>query len=164
MIEGFTSNFVFTYSVKFALWFACAVGALELLLIIIVWCFLIRAHDNSIYVAGCHLATTGFRKFSYAELKKATNNSSQEMVEVPEESWKGHTAATIKRPIDANKGQVEFLAEVNTIGKLNNLKLHRNVGLHRLLVYDMDLCQKAFLAKHLIGERDLKLQWQQQEA
>ncbi|XVF36346.1 hypothetical protein REPUB_Repub19eG0050600 [Reevesia pubescens] len=129
-------------SLRFALWAASAVGGLEVLTILLVWCFLLRTHDNSSPV-GYLVATTGFKKFTYAELKKATNSFSEEIGRgaggiVYKATMSDGRVAAIKRLIDANQGEAEFLAEVNTIGKLN----HMNViemwgycvdGKHRLL-------------------------------
>ncbi|KAK8492561.1 hypothetical protein V6N13_054032 [Hibiscus sabdariffa] len=49
--------------------------------------------------------------------------------------------AAIKRLVDAYQGEAEFLAEVNTIGKLNHMNLttmwgYCAEGKHRLLVYE----------------------------
>ncbi|XWS21247.1 hypothetical protein CRYUN_Cryun30bG0039100 [Craigia yunnanensis] len=133
-------------SLKFALRAACAVGGLEFLTIFLVWCFLIRTHDNSSPKAGYLLATTGFRKFTYAELKKATNSFSEEIGRgaggiVFKATLSDGRVAAIKGLIDANQGEAEFLAEVNTIGKLNHMNLidmwgYCAEGKHRLLVYE----------------------------
>ncbi|XVF39864.1 hypothetical protein PTKIN_Ptkin01aG0066900 [Pterospermum kingtungense] len=133
-------------SSKFVLWTACAVGGLEFVTICLVWCFLIRTHDNSRLKTGYHLATTGFRKFTYAELKKATNSFSEEIgrgaggIVYKATLSDGRVAAIKRLNIDANKGEAEFLAEVNTIGKLNHMNLiemwgYCAEGNHRLLVY-----------------------------
>ncbi|XWS24170.1 hypothetical protein CRYUN_Cryun28dG0077700 [Craigia yunnanensis] len=133
-------------SLKFALWAACAIGGLEFLTICLVWCFLVRTHDNSSPKAGYLLATTGFRKFTYAELKKAANSFSEEIGRggggiVYKATLSDGRVAAIKRLIDANQGEAEFLAEVNTIGKLNHMNLidmwgYCAEGKHRLLVYE----------------------------
>ncbi|XP_022768707.1 putative receptor protein kinase ZmPK1 [Durio zibethinus] len=133
-------------SLKSALWAACAVGALEFLTIFLVWCFLIRTRDNSSPTLGYLLATTGFRKFTYAEMKKATNSFSEEIGRgaggiVYKATLSDGRVAAIKRLIDSNQGEAEFLAEVNTIGKLNHMNLIEMWGYcaerkHRLLVYE----------------------------
>ncbi|XWS24172.1 hypothetical protein CRYUN_Cryun28dG0077900 [Craigia yunnanensis] len=87
-----------------------------------------KTHDNSSPKAGYLLATTGFRKFTYAELKKATNSFSEENGRggggiVYKVILSDGRVAAIKRLIDANQGEAEFLAEVNTIGKLNHMNL-----------------------------------------
>ncbi|XVE70150.1 hypothetical protein DITRI_Ditri10aG0048700 [Diplodiscus trichospermus] len=133
-------------SFKIALWAACAVGGMEIITIFFVWCFLTRTRNNSSPTAGYLLATTGFRKFTYAELKKATNNFSEEIGRgaggiVYKATLSDGRAAAIKQLIDANQGEAEFLAEVNTIGRLNHMNLiemwgYCAQGKHRLLVYE----------------------------
>ncbi|TYI21245.1 hypothetical protein ES332_A06G024500v1 [Gossypium tomentosum] len=133
-------------SLRFALWTACAIGGVEFITILFVWNFFIRTNDNSSPNAGYHLATTGFRKFTYGELKKATNKFSQEIGRgaggiVFKATLSDGRIAAIKRLMDANKGEAEFLAEVNTIGKLNHMNLIEMCGYcaegkHRLLVYE----------------------------
>ncbi|KAE8683526.1 putative Eukaryotic aspartyl protease family protein [Hibiscus syriacus] len=96
---------------------------------------------------ACYLlATTGFRKYTYGELKKATNTFSEEIGRgaggiVYKATLSDGRVAAIKRLLDANKGEAEFLAEVNTIGKLNHMNLiemwgYCAEGKHRLLVYE----------------------------
>ena len=65
-------------SVKLMMWFASALGGIEVVCIFMVWCFLFRKNnaDKQIYVLA---AETGFRKFSYSELKQATKNFSEEI-------------------------------------------------------------------------------------
>ncbi|XWS24177.1 hypothetical protein CRYUN_Cryun28dG0078400 [Craigia yunnanensis] len=133
-------------SLKFALWAACAVGGLEFLTICLVWCFLIRTHNNSSPKAGYLLTTTGFRKFTYTEMKKATNSFSDEIGRgggciVYKATLSDGRVAAIKRLVDSNQGEAEFLSEVNTIGKLNHMNLiemwgYCAEGKHRLLVYE----------------------------
>ncbi|KAK8498435.1 hypothetical protein V6N13_003399 [Hibiscus sabdariffa] len=133
-------------SLRFGLWTACAVGGVELITILLVWIFFIRTNDKPSPNAGYLLATTGFRKFTFAELKKATNRFSEEIGRgaggiVYKATLSDGRVAAIKRLIDANKGEAEFLAEVNTIGKLNHMNLidmwgYCGEGKHRLLVYE----------------------------
>nr|POF12525.1 putative receptor protein kinase zmpk1 [Quercus suber] len=66
--------------VKFMLWFACGVGGLEVICIFVVWCLLIKTRKSSgADNQGYALAATGFRKFTYAELKKATKGFTEEI-------------------------------------------------------------------------------------
>ncbi|KAL6317678.1 hypothetical protein AAG906_030432 [Vitis piasezkii] len=103
-------------------------------------------HDPVSTMQGYILAANGFKRFSYAELKKATQGFTQEigrgsggMV------YKGvlldRRVAAIKRLKEANQGEAEFLAEVSTIGRLNHMNLIETWGYciegkHRLLVYE----------------------------
>ncbi|KAE8683527.1 putative Eukaryotic aspartyl protease family protein [Hibiscus syriacus] len=133
-------------SSRFFLWTACSIGGVELITILLVWNFFIRTNDKSSPTAGYLLATTGFRKYTYGELKKATNTFSEEIGRgaggiVYKATLSDGRVAAIKRLLDANKGEAEFLAEVNTIGKLNHMNLiemwgYCAEGKHRLLVYE----------------------------
>ncbi|XVF36345.1 hypothetical protein REPUB_Repub19eG0050500 [Reevesia pubescens] len=134
-------------SKKVVLWSACAIGGIEFLIIFLVWCFLIKTQHESGPMGGYHLiGATGFRKFTYAELEKATNGFRKEIGRgaggiVYKGKLSDDRIAAIKRLIDANKGEVEFLAEVNTIGKLNLMNLidlwgYCAEGKHKLLVYE----------------------------
>ncbi|GKV04545.1 hypothetical protein SLEP1_g16695 [Rubroshorea leprosula] len=144
-------------SLRFVIWAACAIGGIELFSILFVWCFLIRAHDNSAAAHNYMLAASGFRKFTYSELKKATNGFKEEIGGGAEGIvYKGilsdRRVAAIKRLIDANQGEAEFLAEVSTIGKLNHMNLidiwgYCAEGKHWLLVYEY--MENGSLAKNL---------------
>jgi serine/threonine protein kinase len=142
------------------LWFAGGLGGVELLGFFLVWFFLFRSsknsgEDNHDYV----LAATGFRKFSYYELKQATKGFSQEIGRGAGGSvYKGvlsdNRIAAIKRLHEANQGESEseFLAEVSIIGRLNHMNLigmwgYCAEGKHRLLVYEY--MEKGTLADNL---------------
>ena len=134
-------------TVKFMLWFACGVGGLELICIFVVWCLLIRTQKSfGADKQGYGLAATGFRKFSYAELKKATKGFTEE---IGKGAWgavyKGvlsnNQIVAIKRLYEANEGEDVFLAEVSIIGRLNHMNLidmwgYCVEGKHRILVYE----------------------------
>ena len=133
--------------VTFLLWFACGVGGLELTCIFVVCCLLIKTRKSSdASNQGYGLVATRFRKFTYAELKKATNGFTEE---IGRGAWgvvyKGvlsdDRVVAIKRLNEANQGEDVFLAEVSIIGRLNHMNLidmwgYCAEGKHRLLVYD----------------------------
>ncbi|XVF36344.1 hypothetical protein REPUB_Repub19eG0050400 [Reevesia pubescens] len=133
-------------SLKFVLWSACVIGGIEFFIIFFVWFFLIRTRQDSRPKGGYHLATANFRKFTYAELEKATNGFRKEIGRgaggiVYKGKLSDDRIAAIKRLIDANHGEAEFVAEVNTIGKLNHMNLidlwgYCVEGKHKLLVYE----------------------------
>ncbi|XP_022715663.1 putative receptor protein kinase ZmPK1 isoform X2 [Durio zibethinus] len=134
-------------ALKFVLWSACVVGGIEFLIIFLAWCFLIRTHHNSRPAGGCHLAARSFRNFNYAELEKATNGFKKEIGRgaggiVYKGKLSDDRVAAVKRLIlDANQVEAEFLAEVNTIGKLNHMNVidlwgYCAEGKHKLLVYE----------------------------
>ncbi|KAF3446602.1 hypothetical protein FNV43_RR11782 [Rhamnella rubrinervis] len=93
------------------------------------------------------LAATGFRRFSFAELKKATKGFSEEIgrgsggIVYKGVVSDGRVAAIKRLDHEAKQGEAEFLAEVNTIGRLNHMHLIETWGYcaegkHRLLVYE----------------------------
>lgn len=136
------------FLLKTLLIFAGSIGGIETIAILLVWCFVIRTHKNheGSGVEAYQIASTGFRRYAYSELKKATRNFQEEI-------GKGATGtvyravlpcgrtAAVKRLREASQGEDEFLAEVGTIGKLNHMNLiemwgYCVEGKHRLLVYE----------------------------
>ncbi|XP_060172172.1 putative receptor protein kinase ZmPK1 [Lycium barbarum] len=88
-----------------------------------------------------------FKRFTYAELKKATSNFRDEIGRgsggvVYKGTLSDNRIAAVKcLKLEANQGEAEFLAEVSTIGKLNHMNLidisgYCAEGKHRLLVYE----------------------------
>lgn len=133
--------------VKLMLWFACGVGAFEVICIFCVWCLIIRnrqgsREDTQDYV----LHTAGFKRFSFKELKKATRGFSEEIGRgaggiVYKGVLSDSRVVAIKRLREALQGEAEFLAEVNTIGRVHHMNLiemwgYCAEGKHRLLVYE----------------------------
>ncbi|KAG6672019.1 hypothetical protein I3842_16G035500 [Carya illinoinensis] len=132
-------------TVKFMLWFVCALGGLEIVGIFLVWCLFIRTpKSSSADKQGYLLAITGFRKFTYLELKKATKGFTEEIGRgaggiVYKGVLADNRVAAIKQLYEANQGEDVFLAEVSIIGKLNHMNLiemwgYCAEGKHRLLV------------------------------
>lgn len=132
-------------SVRFMLWFASALGGIEVLCFLMVWCFLFRNNaDKQAYVLA---AETGFRKFSYSELKQASKGFSEEIGRggggtVYKGVLSDDRVVAIKRLHEvANQGESDFLAEVSIIGRLNHMNLIGMLGFcaegkYRLLVYE----------------------------
>nr|KYP76668.1 Putative receptor protein kinase ZmPK1 [Cajanus cajan] len=152
-------------SVKFMLWFASGLGGIEVVCIFLVWCFLFRNNaDKQGYVLA---AETGFRKFSYSELKKATKGFSEEIGRGAGGTvYKGvlsdNRVVAIKRLHEVvNQGQSEFLAEVSIIGRLNHMNLIGMLGYcaegkYRLLVYEY--MENGSLAQNLSSNANV-LDW-----
>ncbi|KAJ1429347.1 putative serine/threonine-protein kinase [Sesbania bispinosa] len=137
-----TSRFV-----RFFLWLATAVGALEVACILVVWGLVVRTRQKSdADKEGYHLAAVGFRRFSYSELKKSTKGFSQEIGRgaggvVYKGVLSDQRHAAIKKLYEANQVERDFLAEVSIIGRLNHMNLidmwgYCAEGKHRLLVYE----------------------------
>ncbi|KAF5740642.1 hypothetical protein HS088_TW11G00719 [Tripterygium wilfordii] len=125
---------------------AIIVGAVEFFIILLVPCFLIITRKNGSAQQGYFLASTGLRRFTYTELKKATQGFSKEIGRgaggiVYRGILSDNRVAAIKQLYDANQGEAEFLAEISTIGKLNHINLiemwgYCAEGKHRILVYE----------------------------
>lgn len=131
--------------------FAIALGAVEITGSFLVWCFMFSSSQNSNEASQGyhhhHPEITGFRRFTYSELKKATGNFSVEIGRgargtVYKATLPDNRIAAIKRLNSiANQGEAEFLAEVSIIGKLNHMNLIEMWGYcaernQRLLVYE----------------------------
>ncbi|KAF2309753.1 hypothetical protein GH714_004952 [Hevea brasiliensis] len=67
-------------TLKFMLLFAYGFGGVEIIGILLVWCLLNKSQkDSNEATENYHPATTGFKRFTYSELKKAIRNFSQEI-------------------------------------------------------------------------------------
>ncbi|XP_010037786.2 putative receptor protein kinase ZmPK1 [Eucalyptus grandis] len=148
-------------------WFASAIGAVEVLIFFSGWWILFRKHEvQSTLEDGYRAITSQFRRFSYEELKSATQNFKGEIGRGASGSvYKGvlpdERVVAVKRLGDLYHEEI-FWAEVSTIGKINHMNLVRMWGFccegkHRLLVYEY--VENQSLDKHLfsgniIGWRD----------
>ncbi|XP_010064721.3 putative receptor protein kinase ZmPK1 [Eucalyptus grandis] len=127
---------------------AMVLAGVEIVVVFLTWSFLIGTDPDKLggYAKGYHLAGTGFTRFTYAELKKATKSFSKEIGRgsggiVYKGVLPDHGEAAVKLLNEANQGEDEFLAEVRTIGNLNHINLitmwgYCVEGRHRLLVYE----------------------------
>ncbi|XWS24184.1 hypothetical protein CRYUN_Cryun28dG0079100 [Craigia yunnanensis] len=148
-------------SLKILIWCASVIGLLEMICIFLVFSFLYKTGKSSdASTRGYLVAATGFKKFTYDELKKATRGFSEEIGRggggvVYKGVLSDQRIAAIKRlNIEANQGEEEFLAEVSTIGRLNHMNLiemwgYCAEGKHRLLVYEY--MENGSLAKNLVS-------------
>ncbi|KAK3003148.1 hypothetical protein RJ639_018674 [Escallonia herrerae] len=138
--------------------FALTVGAIESLIIVSGWWFLFRKRSVPAKVEdGYRVMLSHFRRFNYAELKKATDNFKEELGRggfgiVYKGVLTDARAVAVKRLGDMHQGEQEFWAEVSTIGKINHMNLVRmwgfcSEGRHRLLVYEY--VENLSLDKHL---------------
>ncbi|KAF8006313.1 hypothetical protein BT93_K0569 [Corymbia citriodora subsp. variegata] len=149
-------------------WFASVIGAVEILIFFSGWWILFRKHDvQSTVEDGYRAIMSQFRRFSYEELKSATQNFKGEIGRGASGSvYKGVLAdervVAVKRLGDVYHGEEVFWAEVSTIGKINHMNLVRMWGFccegkHKLLVYEY--VENQSLDRHLfsgniIGWRD----------
>ncbi|XP_059631078.1 putative receptor protein kinase ZmPK1 [Cornus florida] len=154
-------------TVKFMLWFACGCGGVEIIgfLFVLLYVLYRNRQGSRATEKGYLQVATGFRKFTYAELKKATCNFSIEIGRggsgvVYKGILSDNKVAAIKRLTEANQGEEEFLAEVSTIGRLNHMNLTETWGYcvegkHRLLVYEY--MEQGSLAENITSNTlDLK--------
>ncbi|XP_056172911.1 putative receptor protein kinase ZmPK1 [Syzygium oleosum] len=132
---------------NFMLWFACVVGGIEIVVVFLVWFVLIRNQQEVTSAHQTYLhAATGFKRFTYGELKKATRNFSKEIGSgaggiVYKAILPDDRVAAVKVLSNATTGEADFLAEANTIGRVNHMNLiemwgYCAEGKHRLLVYE----------------------------
>ncbi|XP_022846628.1 putative receptor protein kinase ZmPK1 isoform X2 [Olea europaea var. sylvestris] len=156
-----TVRWVYLYS------FCAALGALELIFILLGWWFLLMKYCVP---AGYRMISSQFRRFNYAELKKITNNFREELGRGGSGTvYKGSLAddrlVAVKRMGDVFQAEDEFWAEMRTIGKINHINLVRmwgfcSEGRHRLLVYEY--VDNMSLDKHLFNSNFLG--WKQRYA
>ncbi|XP_051132049.1 putative receptor protein kinase ZmPK1 [Andrographis paniculata] len=158
-------RWVYVYS------FAGILGGIELIFVAIGWWFLFRKHNIPASVeAGYRMISSQFRRYSYSELKKATNDFRQELGRGGSSTvYKGvlsdDRVVAVKRLGDAFQSQDEYLAEITTLGKINHMNLVRIWGFcserrHRLLVYEY--VDNLSLDRHLFGSSFLS--WKQRYA
>ncbi|KAK2972284.1 hypothetical protein RJ640_014342 [Escallonia rubra] len=136
---------------------AFGIGAIESLIILSGWWFLFRSRVPATVEDGYRVLLSRFRRFSYAELKKATNSFKVELGRggsgvVYKGVLTDGRAVAVKILGDMYQAEQEFWAEVSTIGKINHINLVRMWGFcserrHRLLVYEY--VENLSLDKHL---------------
>ncbi|XP_047978955.1 putative receptor protein kinase ZmPK1 [Salvia hispanica] len=148
--------------------FAAALGAIELMFILLGWWFLFRKHGIPASVeAGYNMISSQFRQYTYSELKKATKNFTEELGRGGSGAvYKGvlsdDRVVAVKKLGDVFQAQEEYFAEISTIGKINHMNLVRIWGFclerrHRLLVYEY--LDNSSLDRHVFGSSFLS--WKQ---
>ncbi|KAL3734887.1 hypothetical protein ACJRO7_024118 [Eucalyptus globulus] len=152
-------------AIKILLIFVGAIAGTEAIVVLTVWCFLhgTSREKGRPHIDGYHAGPTGFRRFTYDELKKATRNFSEEIGKgsggtVHKAVLSDSRVAAVKRLLEANQGENEFLAEVSTIGNLNHMNLidmwgYCAEGKHRLLIYEF--MEHGSLAENLSSLTEL---------
>ncbi|PWA40760.1 hypothetical protein CTI12_AA557650 [Artemisia annua] len=149
-------------SIKFLLLFTYVFGALEIICIIY---FFYKTRSTKKF-KGYLQAATGFERFTYSDLKRASQNFETEIgrgggAVVYKGVLSDNRLVAIKRLQEANsnQGEAEFLAEVSTLGRLNHMNLidilgYCAEGKHRILVYEY--MENGSLAENLNSN---KLDW-----
>ncbi|XP_076923775.1 putative receptor protein kinase ZmPK1 [Bidens hawaiensis] len=143
----------------------CVIGVLEIILII--FFFVTTRKDLTSTAQSYFPVAPGFKRFAYAELKKATNNFRKEIgrggagvVYIGELSDDRTAAIKVLKEASDAQGESEFQAEISTIGRLNHMNLIETWGYcvegkHRLVVYEY--MANGSLAKSLESN---KLDWE----
>ncbi|CAI9099771.1 OLC1v1036635C1 [Oldenlandia corymbosa var. corymbosa] len=152
--------------------FCFALLGIELVFVLLGWFFLFRKSNVSDTIEhGYEMIASQFRRFSYEELRKATNNFSEELGKggsgvVYKGVLSDGRMVGVKRLGDVLQGDEEFWSEMNIIGKINHMNLVRTWGYcsgkkHRLLVYEY--VENSSLDKHLFSKKRF-LGWEQRFA
>ncbi|XP_071702788.1 putative receptor protein kinase ZmPK1 [Rutidosis leptorrhynchoides] len=131
-------------SIKFMLWFSIIIGIIE------ATCFILFDYitkQPSGATTQSYLAiVTGFRRFTYDEIMKATHKFKDEVGRggggvVYKGLLPDNRVVAIKVLHEATQGEAEFLAEMSTIGRINHKNLIETYGYcaegkHRILVFE----------------------------
>ncbi|KAK1422737.1 hypothetical protein QVD17_18023 [Tagetes erecta] len=131
-------------SIKFMLWFSIILGVI--VGTSFVFFYFITKQRSGITTQTYLEVATGFKRFTYAEIVKASNKFREEIGRggggvVYKGILPDNRVVAIKRLHEAIQGEAEFLAEISTIGRIN----HRNLietygycveGKNRILVYE----------------------------
>ncbi|KAK1313130.1 putative receptor protein kinase ZmPK1 [Acorus calamus] len=136
-------------SLRYLLYFVSVFGGVEFTCIAIGWWFFYGRRDKQSAYELIHLSEASlFRRFTYNELKKATENFCEENVigrggtgVVYQGVLSDKRKAAIKRLEGVQQGEEEFLAEVSMLGRIYHMNLIQMWGFcaegkHRLLVYE----------------------------
>lgn len=149
--------------VKYTLVFAIAFGVAELVCIVLGWRYMFIAYRNHGYDRLRYSAIPGgFKKFSFAELKKATDNFKIKLGEggfgtVYKGVLPDGEVVAVKQLEGVSQGHDQFWAEVSMIGRVHHMNLVRMFGFcaetnHRLIVYEY--VENGSLDKYLFTESD----------
>ncbi|KAK9064290.1 hypothetical protein SSX86_015670 [Deinandra increscens subsp. villosa] len=148
---------------KFTLWFSIILGVIEVTSFVF---FYYVTKQPSTTTTQSYLAiATGFKRFTYAEIVKASNKFREEIGRggggiVYKGILPDKRVVAIKRLHEAIQGEAEFLTEMSTIGRINHKNLIETYGYcaegkHRILVYEY--MENGSLAGNLGGNQ---LDWQ----
>ena len=135
-------NWVYAYG------FVSALALIEILFIAAGWWFLFRRDPmRRSRKEGYKLLTSQFRKFTYSELKKATDNFKHELGRggagaVYRGVLSDNRVAAVKKLDSVRQGAEEFQSEMSLMGRIYHMNLVRVWGFcaegsHRLLVSEL---------------------------
>ncbi|KAK1436606.1 hypothetical protein QVD17_02388 [Tagetes erecta] len=150
-------------SIRFLLLFTYVFGIFEIICIVY---FFYKTRKHITKPEGYLQVASGFERFTYADLKSASENFKTEIgrgggAVVYKGTLSDNRVAAIKclKESDSNQGEAEFLAEVSTLGRLNHMNLiniwgYCAEGKHKMLVYEY--MENGSLAENLHAN---KLDW-----
>ncbi|KAJ4979183.1 hypothetical protein NE237_009963 [Protea cynaroides] len=132
IMQGAKTKWVYLYS------FASVIGAIEILFISLGWWFIFRRNGIPKSVEdGYQAISSQFRKFTYKELRKATNNFKELGRGGSGIVYKGNLSddrvVAVKKLGDIIQEEEEFWAEVSTFGRINHMNLVRMWGMDKHL-------------------------------
>ncbi|GJR56925.1 S-locus glycoprotein domain-containing protein [Tanacetum coccineum] len=141
-------------TLKFMLWFSIILGVIEVACFLLFYYVTMKPSDAT--TQKYFAIATGFKRFTYDEIMKASHKFRDEIGRggggiVYKGILPDNRAVAIKRLHQAF-GEDEFLAEMNTIGRINHKNLIETYGYcaegkHRILVYAF--MENGSLAKNL---------------
>ncbi|XP_021829567.1 putative receptor protein kinase ZmPK1 [Prunus avium] len=142
-VEKSNKNQYMVYLVGFVSSFAI----IEAICIGLTWWYAFRKHAHEEFVNMGYIALAmGFKRFTYAELKRATDGFKQEVGKggfgtVYKGVLEDERVVAVKRLDGILQGDAEFWAEVSVIGNINHRNLVKLWGFcadneHKLLVYE----------------------------
>ncbi|CAB4315021.1 unnamed protein product [Prunus armeniaca] len=127
--------------------FVSSFAIIEAICIGLTWWYAFRKHAHEEFVNMGYIAVAmGFKRFTYAELKRATDGFKQEVGKggfgtVYKGVLDDERVVAVKRLDGILQGDAEFWAEVSVIGNINHRNLVKLWGFcadneHKLLVYE----------------------------
>ncbi|KAF3780883.1 G-type lectin S-receptor-like serine/threonine-protein kinase SD2-2 [Nymphaea thermarum] len=156
---------------KYPIGFAIAFGVVEVICVGFGWAYLRSQNKYQLLHSvdqGYLAMKMGFRRFTFRELKTATNNFRDEIGRgASGVVYKGllmedERVVAVKRLAGMNQGEGQFWSEVSTIGRINHMNLVTMLGFcaerkHRLLVYEY--LENGSLEKNLFSDSTV-LTWE----
>ncbi|CAN6461538.1 unnamed protein product [Victoria cruziana] len=152
---------------KLSIGFVIAIGIVEIICVSLGWGYLHKEYGHIRNIdEGYMTLRSGFKRFTYKELKRATKNFSTEIGRggsgVVYKGALEDEVVAIKRLEDVHHGEAQFWSEVSIIGKINHINLVRLLGFcfekkNKLLVYEY--MENGSLEKNLFNNSST-LNWE----
>ncbi|XP_057971040.1 putative receptor protein kinase ZmPK1 [Malania oleifera] len=154
---------------KYLIGFVGSIAVIEMICIGLGWWYFFRNQvQEELGNMGYIVLAMGFKRFTFAELKKATRNFKQEIGKggfgsVYRGVLENDRVVAVKRLEGILQGEREFWAEVSIIGKINHRNLVKMLGfcaegVHKMLVYEY--LENGSLDKILFSDSASSLGWE----